>query len=49
MTKILKFVAIPFVIVITLILCAWIIVGNCIMIGKVINHYYPKTEKTDCK
>jgi|APGre2960657423_1045063.scaffolds.fasta_scaffold155406_3 hypothetical protein len=49
MINILKVIGIPFAIVITFILCAWIIVGNFIMIGKVINHYYPKTEKTDCK
>jgi len=49
MINILKVVAIPFTIVITLVICAWIIVGNFIMMGKVINHYYPKTEKADCK
>lgn len=49
MIEILKIAKIPFAIIAVLILCAWFIVGNFIAIEKVLDHYYPKTEKTDCK
>ena len=48
MIEILKVAKIPFAIIAVFILCVWFIVGNFIAIGKVLNHYYPKTEKTDC-
>ena len=48
MIEILKYAKIAFAIIAVFILCVWFIVGNFIAIGKVLNHYYPKTEKTDC-